>query len=120
DLIVEMGQGSLENRTGQVIPAGQGLSAQVMASRQIYVTSHLHAEANVFMPQLLENVRCAAVVPLVTQEKSMGVLWVTRDEREDYPPAPFFDSEIRLLVAVADIVANAIQRVSLHEKTMHY
>jgi putative nucleotidyltransferase with HDIG domain len=46
----------------------------------------------------------------MAQEQTIGVLWVGRN-------LPFSDEEVRLLTAISDMAANAIQRASLHEQT---
>lgn len=51
-----------------------------------------------------------ACVPLLAQRQVIGVIWVARQQ-------VFTASEIRLLTAVSDIAANAIQRATLHEQT---
>jgi GAF domain-containing protein len=51
-----------------------------------------------------------AGVPLVWQEKSIGSLTINRS-------APITDADIRILSAVSEIAANALQRASLFEET---
>src|SRR5574341_615237 len=87
EMVVELAQGSIRSRTSLVIPPGQGLSIQVMRSRQVYVTSDLHSDPRVFQPDLLRDARCAAIVPLIAQDHNIGVLWVTRDQKNEVRPA---------------------------------
>ena len=116
----ELSQGSLNPLTGVTIPAGKGLSAQVMESRRLYSTPNLHNDPQLFLSELIPTVRSTAIVPLVSQDIALGVLWVTRDEKEGVQPPPFDRRDLRILSAIADITANAIHRVSLFEQTTHY
>jgi HD-GYP domain-containing protein (c-di-GMP phosphodiesterase class II) len=120
NIVIELAHGNLESLTGFILPAGKGLSAQVLRSRQLYTTLNLQEEPNVYSPEQLKNVRTAAIVPLVSQDRPLGVLWVTRDENNNFQPQPFDRRELRILSAISDITANAIQRVSLYEETTHY
>jgi GAF domain-containing protein len=120
DMVVELAQGSLASLVGVILPAGQGLSIEVIRSRQVYVTSDLHSDPHVFQPELLRDVRCAAIAPLLAQDQDMGVIWVTRDQKHGSRPTAFTQSEINLLMAVVDITANAVRRASLYEQTVNY
>lgn len=51
-----------------------------------------------------------ACAPLLAQEHAIGALWLVRQ-------TDFVEQDVRLLNAVADIAANAIHRVMLHEQT---
>jgi len=120
EIVIELAHGNLESLTGLVIPAGEGLSAQVIRSRQVYITVNLQDDPSVYSPHLLKDVRSAAIVPLISQDHPLGILWVTRDEKNGVLPAAFDRRELRILSAIGDITANAIQRVSLYEETTHY
>jgi len=54
--------------------------------------------------------RSLICVPLIAHEQALGVLWVAR-------LIDFIEQDLRLLTAIADIAANAIHRVMLHEQT---
>jgi PAS domain S-box-containing protein len=120
EIVVELAEGSLERLKGLVIPPGQGLSAHVVNSRSMYTTPDLRTDPFSYPPGLLEHARCAAVVPLIAQDHMIGVLGITRDEQHTVEPDPFAENETNLLLAVANMAANAIQRVSLYERTSHY
>jgi GAF domain-containing protein len=49
-------------------------------------------------------------VPLITNEQVIGALWIARKKE-------ITDADLSLLNAIADIAANAIHRVILHEQT---
>ncbi len=120
ELVDELAEGSLDFFTGLVIPAGQGVTAQVIQSRQVYNIANLQDDPRVFAKERMPFVRSAAIVPLVSQETPLGALWITRDEKDGIQPEPFAANEISLLVAIADMTANAIQRARLHEETTAY
>ncbi|HEX2697712.1 MAG TPA: GAF domain-containing protein, partial [Anaerolineales bacterium] len=120
EIVVELAQGTLEVHTGLVIPPNEGLTARVIESRKVYVKSDFQSEPNVFAAHLLKDVRSVMIAPLATQERAIGALWVTREEREGIFPPPFAGHELNLMTSIADIAANAIQRASLHEQTTDY
>ena len=120
ELVDELAEGSLEFLTGLVVPARQGITAQVIQSRQVYSTANLQDDPRVFAKERMPFVRSAVIAPLVSQETSLGALWVTRDEKNGIQPEPFADNENNLLIAIADMAANAIQRAKLHEETTTY
>jgi len=88
EIVIELAQGNLESLTGFRIPANEGLTAQVIQSRQIYTTLNLQDEPNVFSPNRLKNARTAAIAPLVSQDYALGALWVTRTEKKKAPSHP--------------------------------
>ena len=55
--------------------------------------------------------RAAAGAPLVAQGQIIGLLWVGSSP-------PLTDNDLRLLMAIADMAANAIHRASLYEETV--
>ncbi len=118
DLLVELGLGSLSALTAQVVPAGQGIDADIIKSRQPYSTSNIQEDRRLLPLNGLEEARAAVIVPLIAQDRVLGVIWVARSVREDgLLPRPFSEDQQRLLMAVTDMAANAIHRASLHEKT---
>jgi PAS domain S-box-containing protein len=118
DLLIELGRGSLFGVTAYVLPGGQGIDGDIIASRQPYFTANLQEDGRLLPLDGIENARAAGAVPLIVQERVMGILWVVRDVRPDGSlPAPFSESQKRLLSAVADMAANAMHRASLHEQT---
>ena len=108
--VYELGRGSLAGRPGVRYPAQSGLSGQVLASGQLYVTENISADANYLKVVDIPDGTAAACAPLITDGKIIGVFWINR--RAVITPA-----EARLFTAVADIAANALQRATLHEQT---
>lgn len=109
--IDEMGRGVVgERMTGLVIPAGKGVCNWVITNKTPYLNNHADQDPLFYRPDLLGDSRCVACAPLLAQEQSIGALWLARQ-------MDFVEQDIRLLTAIADIAANAIHRVMLHEQT---
>jgi two-component system, cell cycle sensor histidine kinase and response regulator CckA len=108
ELLTELGRGIWAPLTGVPIPPGAGLSAQVLASGQPYLNNDARNDPRLYRPDSFGNCCAAAGVPLAAQGRIIGLLWVGSHRL-------LIDSDLRLLQAIADIVANAIQRESLRE-----
>ncbi|MGH2524694.1 MAG: PAS domain S-box protein, partial [Anaerolineales bacterium] len=109
-IVIELGRGEWARATHTHLPPHEGISAQVMATRQPYVSSDIRSDERFTWPDLLGTTNAVACVPLIAQEQAIGVLGVGGD-------TPLGEAEVRLLMAVADMAANAIHRASLHEQT---
>ena len=111
ETIVEMGRGIVGDRfTGLAIPQELGVSGWVIENKKPYLNNHADVDSLFYRPELLGDSHCVASVPLIAQEQSIGALWVVRH-------TDIMEQELRLLMAIADIAANAIHRVMLHEQT---
>jgi HD-GYP domain-containing protein (c-di-GMP phosphodiesterase class II) len=55
-----------------------------------------------------------ACVPIVAQQKPIGTIWVGRQSR-----TCITEEEVKLLAAIGEMVGNTIQRMKLHEQTVH-
>ncbi|MGH2524834.1 MAG: GAF domain-containing protein, partial [Anaerolineales bacterium] len=109
-IVIELGRGEWARATHTHLPPHEGISAQVMATRQPYVSSDIRSDERFTWPDLLGATNAVACVPLIAQEQAIGVLGVGGDTL-------LGEAEVRLLMAVADMAANAIHRASLHEQT---
>ncbi len=110
ELLIELGRGAWASATGQRIPRGQGLSAEVLATRQPYLNNDVKSGNRMFRPDLFAVISAAAGVLLMVQDKLLGLLWIGSRR-------PLSSQDLRLLTASADIAANAIHRAVLHEQT---
>ena len=111
EIVLEMGRGPVGERfTGMHIPPGQGVSGWVIANRKTYLNNNAHTDSHFFRPDLLGDSHALASVPLIAQEQVIGVLWIARKDE-------ITGSDVRMLNAIADLAANAIQRVTLFEQT---
>jgi PAS domain S-box-containing protein len=110
EMVIELGRGLWANSTGLRIPPGTGLSRKIMDSKRPYLNNGNQKDPAVYFTDKFENCRASAAVPLVIQEKEIGVIFIGSNRE-------LTERDIRLLKSVADIAANAIHRSSLHEKT---
>ncbi len=110
-IIVEMGRGVVGERfSGLIIPQGMGISDWVIKNKKSYLNNSADSDALFYRPDLLGDSRRVASVPLIAREQSIGALWIARR-------ADILEQDLRLLSAIADIAANALYRIMLHEQT---
>ena len=112
ELTAELGRGMWASVTGKTIPAGKGLSAEILKTGMPYLNNKASEDPHLFMPNLFAGCQAAAGVPLKIQDQIIGLLWIGSKRELD-------NNDIRLLSSVADIAANAIHRSSLHEQTQN-
>ncbi len=110
-IVVEMGRGSVGTKFTKLhIPKGKGVSSSIIADKTAYLNNNTRTDPHFFRPDLLGDSQAVAGVPLVAQDQTIGVLWVTRKNE-------ISEDDVRLLKAIGDLTANAIQRVTLFEQT---
>lgn len=109
-LVTELGRGVWAMLTGTIIPPGAGVSAIALASGAPYLNNDIRHEARVLNPALLANMQAVAGAPMVAQGKTCGALWIASRY-------PLNEHDLRVLTAIADIAASALQRVDLYERT---
>jgi diguanylate cyclase (GGDEF)-like protein len=97
---------------GRCLALGEGLSGKVGHTREPLLISDLRdvPEFQGFWGQA-ERFGSLAAVPILAQDKLLGVLSVTRSERN-----PLRDVQLRLLGAIADNAALAIRNAQLFER----
>jgi PAS domain S-box-containing protein len=106
-----MGRGVVGERTkGLVIPPGAGVCNWVIKNKKPYLNNQAKSDPLFYRTDLLGDSHCLAAVPLVTHEQAIGALWIARS-------ANITEQDLHLLNAIADIAANAIHRITLHEQT---
>jgi PAS domain S-box-containing protein len=110
DAIVEMARGEFMRDSRVRMPPGEGVSGQVIATGKPFLSNDIRNEPRFTRPDLLKTICAAACIPLIAQGQGIGALWLGR--KSEITPA-----EVRLLSAVADMAANAINRATLHEQT---
>lgn len=109
--IDKMGRGVIgERMIGLNIPPDKGVCNWVIENKKPYLSNHVERDPLFYRPDLLDNAHCVATVPLITQEKVIGVLWIARKHE-------ILDEDLRLLMAISDIAASTIHRFMLHEQT---
>ena len=119
DISIELGRGNVSGLTGDWLPAGQGITDNVIISRRPYSTADIRSEPRAYPLWDLQDARAVALVPLIAQDRVIGILGVNRAETSNgFLPPEFSDDDLHLFLAIADIAANAIHRASLHEQTV--
>jgi len=100
-------------------PPGEGITGRVALTGEIYVTENIHNDPTLVLldgeMERLKNVRGGISLPLRTQDTIIGVMHIWSAETRI-----FSDSDIRLLIALAETASNAIHRAVLFEKTLEH
>jgi PAS domain S-box-containing protein/putative nucleotidyltransferase with HDIG domain len=110
-LVDEMGRGVIgERMVGLNIPPGKGICNWVITNKKPYLSNRVDQDTLFYRPDLLGKSHCLISIPLIAQEQVTGALWIARQ-------LDFVEQDLRLLTAIADIAANAIHRITLHEQT---
>jgi len=97
----------------------EGITGRVAATGEIYMSEDIHTDPVLLIlegeRERLKDVHGSVSLPLRAQEKIIGVMhiWST-----DY--RLFTDTEIRLLIALAETASNSIHRAILFEKTQEH
>lgn len=112
-LVMELAIGAFTNGTGYHFTLGEGVSESVMLSGQPYLNNQVSDDLHFARRDLLKKIVAMAGVPLIARDESIGVLWIGR---VDF----IHENEVRLLGAIADMAANAIQRATLHEQAQRF
>lgn len=110
DVVIELGVGVWGGLTGQVIPAGEGLSAVILQSGAAYLNNDARNDARLYFPRELGKCAAVAGVPLRADNTINGLLWIGSCR-------PLDENDLRLLRSVADMAASALLRLQLHEET---
>ena len=110
EAIIELGHGAWESLTGQRIPAGAGLTRQVLESGRPYLNNNVRDDPRLYLPDLTDGCQAVAGAPLMASGQVTGLLWIGSGR-------PLTQHDLRLLTAVGDIAANALHRAELHEQT---
>lgn len=111
EIIIEAGYGRIgEQITGLHLPVSAEICHQVMVGGERYVNNTAYTDLVFFQPGFLAGPHAVAGVPLIAQDQVIGALWMFREKE-------ISESELNLLTAIANLAANAIHRVTLHEQT---
>jgi PAS domain S-box-containing protein len=108
DVNIELGIGEWKEWIGVSLKPGQGISGLVIASGQSYRTDDAGHDPVVQYPNLIHGLDAAACVPLIVRDHTIGALWIGRQNAVT-------NEDMRLLTAISDMAANAIQRQALYD-----
>jgi two-component system phosphate regulon sensor histidine kinase PhoR len=104
--VITLARGRLSRLAGERLAPDEGISARVIATGQPYLTNDIAHDLLAARPQLVGDLSVAACVPLIAQQETIGALWVGSD-------SDISRDEMRLLMALGDIAANALQRAQI-------
>ena len=107
-ILIEAAAGSWSQHRGARIPAGlfSERAAGVMA--EPYLNNHADELVESMLPGGPVTITALAGAPLIANQRRIGSLWFGRSWE-------IHDADLRLLIAISDIVANALHRSALHE-----
>ncbi len=108
EIVFEQGYREWEHWTGMRLVPGEGISGKVISTDQPYRNNNAAEDPSSIDPKLFGDLTCAACVPLIANELTIGGLWIGRR-------TPISNQDMRLLTAIGDMAANAIHRQALTE-----
>lgn len=97
---------------GDIIPAGEGIGAQVIESGTARLIDDISKSNEVFNKSAFTGLKSAACIPLLIESVPIGLFWVGSRRS-------LTEMDMRLMRSVAGMAANAIKRISLYEEAMH-
>ncbi|MFV9504504.1 MAG: HD domain-containing phosphohydrolase [Oscillochloridaceae bacterium umkhey_bin13] len=106
---IELGTGCWENLTGLHVPRSERLLVPSSGSHQ-YPAHEMQGHPILTGQGRITPHQIIASAALRTHDEIQGALWICCNE-------PISESDLRLLAAIADMAANAIQRSTLFEQT---
>ncbi|HXF61472.1 MAG TPA: PAS domain S-box protein, partial [Caldilineaceae bacterium] len=115
-LVLEAGyaSGQLVDRPLIRFSPEHGISGEVYRTGRSYVSDNVLSDPKFSGQAFITEEKAAACIPLLAQQETIiGVLWVAR-------PKPFLDQDLRLLRAIGDMAANALQRADLYEQVVQH
>jgi PAS domain S-box-containing protein len=102
------GVGRWQQWTGLRLDAGEGLTSRVIRYGQAFVNNDILHNKQTARLELTGGLNAVAGAPLISKERTIGALWVGRNQA-------FREGEQQILMVIADMVANAVQRAALYE-----
>jgi PAS domain S-box-containing protein len=111
EVVTELARGAWASVTGYRTPPGKGISGQVIATGEPYVSTDVVADGKGLRLDLFSGLSALACVPVIAQNQPIGALWIGRQ-------TPIHTEEVSLLAAIGEMVGNAIQRMRLNEQTI--
>lgn len=106
ELRVELASGVWLHWQDQIIPESNSITGQTIQSGQPYITTDFPNEDYFARDRLGVQVSCAVCIPLIAHDETIGTIWLGRE-------TPFKDNEVRILVAIAEVAANALHRARM-------
>ncbi len=113
----EYSYGTWSTWKGTSHPSLSEVSRKVFETGRHYISLQAGDDPNLSFPEFISRSQTVLCLPLITHEKTIGVVWLGRDSSESHAVIPPGADEVRLLTAAADIAASSLQRASLMQKT---
>lgn len=112
DHLIVLGRGRASLTVGEFIPAGKGLTSQVVQTATHYLNNNFRVQPDeqvvVFSGVTATN--ALVIVPITAEDHVIGTLGLGREE-------PIELNDVRVLSAICDIGGAALHRASLYEQT---
>ncbi len=108
-VLIELGFGEWRSWTGTMLPSGQGIIAAVNKNDQLFVDEKAAQRNDSDWPGPLGNIQTVARIPLIVNNQTIGALWLGRKEI-------FSKRDLRILITLSDISANAIRNAALYQQ----
>ncbi len=108
DVFIGMGCGDWAGWTGRSVPTGVDINKQLKSYGQLSQNNDAQQNLYSIAPQMFGELTNVASVPLIANNQAFGALWIGRK-------IPLTSGDMRLLGAIGNMAANAINRQTLHE-----
>ncbi len=109
EAVFELGRGDLAPLTGTRLAAGEGATGQVLATGEVYLNNDVLYHPEAVRLDIIGRATAIAIAPLIVNGQTVGTLLVSQ-------VGQIHDEEVKLLTAIADMVAGAILRATLHDR----
>ena len=113
DFVMEYVHGEWADDRGMRLPRTAGIPHQVLKHGSAYLTNDLPNDPNFLHKESIRGMTAFVQVPLATRDKIIGFLGVAARHS-------FNEADVRVLSAISDIAASAIQRTTLFERAAKY
>ena len=111
------GDGVLQANVGKQFNVKNSISGLVLQNFQPYVAEDISTDSNKTTGvQGAEELGPAVVAPVLSEEDFLGVLFCARDKSKS--DLQFKQSEVQLLVAIGEMVGNALRRARLFDQAL--
>ena len=105
---VQSGQGVLARLVGERGNLSEGLVGEILRAGRVFLTTDASQEERILKKELFLGLNCVVGVPLVSQDNRIGAVIVAR-------PSPFEEEEVHMLMAIAEMAGNALNRAGAME-----
>jgi PAS domain S-box-containing protein len=109
EAVFELGRGDLAHLTGMRLAPGKGATGRVLATGEVYLNNDVRRNPQAVRLDIIGGATAVAIAPLIVNGQTVGALLVSQVGR-------IHEDEVTLLSAIADMVAGAILRATLHDR----